>query len=256
MPIDSFPPGVAEQLAHYVYRLIDPRDGETFYVGKGTGDRIFQHARGDYSEIQDEDSRSLKEQRIEEIQVEGLEVQHVVHRHGIQDPSVAFEVEAAVIDVYPDLTNEAGGHGSGERGPRTTEELIAQYGAEFLRVRHRFLLVSVSAKLSDDESTIYQAARYAWRMGRAQVEKCDLVLARDGAIVIGAFRPNEWLEATPKNFPCKPLLPPIKRGQRWGFIGDWAEQQIRDCYVGKRIPERYLKSTGNPITYCDPDDPE
>ncbi|GAB0612904.1 hypothetical protein NB16F74_47760 [Escherichia coli] len=31
--IDSFPPEVAERLQYYVYRLIDPRNGETFYVG-------------------------------------------------------------------------------------------------------------------------------------------------------------------------------------------------------------------------------
>lgn len=35
MPTDSFPPEVADILKWYVYRLIDPRNGETFYVGKG-----------------------------------------------------------------------------------------------------------------------------------------------------------------------------------------------------------------------------
>jgi hypothetical protein len=33
--VESFPPGVGERLGTYVYRLIDPRNGETFYVGKG-----------------------------------------------------------------------------------------------------------------------------------------------------------------------------------------------------------------------------
>ncbi len=58
MPIDSFPSGVAAKLGWYVYRLIDPEDGETFYVGKGTGDRIFHHVRGDWSKIDDEDTLS------------------------------------------------------------------------------------------------------------------------------------------------------------------------------------------------------
>lgn len=30
---------------YYVYRLIDPRTYETFYVGKGCGDRVFQHTK-------------------------------------------------------------------------------------------------------------------------------------------------------------------------------------------------------------------
>jgi hypothetical protein len=29
--------GVIQRLDHYVYRLIDPRNGETFYVGVGKG---------------------------------------------------------------------------------------------------------------------------------------------------------------------------------------------------------------------------
>ena len=34
---DTFTPEVQERLGYYVYRLIDPRNGETFYVGKGKG---------------------------------------------------------------------------------------------------------------------------------------------------------------------------------------------------------------------------
>jgi hypothetical protein len=41
--LQAFPPGVASKLKTYVYRLIDPRNGETFYVGRGQGDRVFQH---------------------------------------------------------------------------------------------------------------------------------------------------------------------------------------------------------------------
>ena len=44
---ESFPPGVARKLKTYVYRLIDPRNGETFYVGKGKGNRVFSHMRGE-----------------------------------------------------------------------------------------------------------------------------------------------------------------------------------------------------------------
>ena len=46
MTRDAFPYGVAEQLKWYVYRLIDPRTGETFYVGKGKDDQVFSHANG------------------------------------------------------------------------------------------------------------------------------------------------------------------------------------------------------------------
>ena len=38
-----FTPEVIEQLQYYVYRLIDPRTGQTFYVGKGKGNRLYAH---------------------------------------------------------------------------------------------------------------------------------------------------------------------------------------------------------------------
>ena len=35
-----FSPKEQESLGRYIYRLIDPRNGETFYVGQGKGNRV------------------------------------------------------------------------------------------------------------------------------------------------------------------------------------------------------------------------
>lgn len=55
--IKSFPADVARKLKTYVYRLIDPRNGETFYVGKGRGDRVFSHIREQKLDGDDLDSK-------------------------------------------------------------------------------------------------------------------------------------------------------------------------------------------------------
>ncbi len=52
--LDAFPPDVIPKLKTYVCRLIDPRNSETFYVGKGQGNRVFAHIRDELSQDSDE----------------------------------------------------------------------------------------------------------------------------------------------------------------------------------------------------------
>jgi len=78
--MNKFPKEVIDELKYYVYRLIDPRNGETFYVGKGKGNRVFQHVIG---AIKTDDSTETKINTIREIMAAGLEVIHVIHRHGM-----------------------------------------------------------------------------------------------------------------------------------------------------------------------------
>jgi len=89
---ESFPPEVARKLKTYVYRLIDPRNGETFYVGKGQGNRVFAHIHDEQSLEGDDLGNKLR--RIRDIRLDGFEVAHVIHRHGMDDQT-AFEVESA-----------------------------------------------------------------------------------------------------------------------------------------------------------------
>ncbi len=62
---ERFPPEVVTRLGTYVYRLLDPRNGETFYVGKGKGNRVFAHIRAEAGLQGDELDNKLH--RIREI---------------------------------------------------------------------------------------------------------------------------------------------------------------------------------------------
>lgn len=152
--IESFPPEVAEKLGYYVYRLIDPRNGETFYIGKGKGNRVFAHARGDI----ESDSLSEKMTKIRSIRIAGFDVAHVIHRHGLSEKS-ALEVEAALIDAYPGITNIMDGHGNSDFGAMHSSEIIKRYCAETARFEHKALLISVNR--SALEVSLYEATRYA-----------------------------------------------------------------------------------------------
>src|SRR5579864_5538643 len=125
--LDAFPSEVLDKLLTYVYRLIDPRNGETFYVGKGRGNRVFSHIRAEQNLEGDDLVNKMK--RIREIRMAGFEVAHVIHRHGMDDKT-ACEVEAALIDAYPGLTNIVDGGGSNDYGAMHAKEIMRRYSAE------------------------------------------------------------------------------------------------------------------------------
>jgi hypothetical protein len=86
----------------YVYVLEDPRDGSTFYVGKGLGLRMYQHA----VEARRDNGRGnrRKIERIKAILESGAEIiaRQIAEYDDEQD---AFEHEAELIAATQGLTN-------------------------------------------------------------------------------------------------------------------------------------------------------
>lgn len=248
MQRDKFPPGVAERLKWYVYRLVDPRNGETFYVGKGKGDRVFQHAKGALSSTKDEDVADLKFQRINDISAAGLDVVQVIHRHNIENEQVAFQIEAALIDAYPGLTNKVSGHGD-DYGCRHVEEIVSEYTARPFKTREPLILFSIGQHHEENRGNVYEAVRGVWRINVSKAKKFKLVLAQRRGIVRGAFRPTEWLEATRANFFWLDHDVPHRRG----FVGVPAEQETARLYIGRRVPDTYrVRRAQNPVRYIKP----
>lgn len=236
--LQSFSTEVAEKLQTYVYRLIDPRNGETFYIGKGKGNRVFAHIRADI----DTDDPGDKLKRIREIRASGFEVAHVIHRHGL-DNRTAFEVEAALIDAYPGLTNEVAGSGSNEFGAMHAQEIVNKYQAEPADFKHRAVIINVNR--SATETSLYDATRYAWKISIKKAKRAEIVVAVRHGMILAAFVADEWLPATTENFPGREPVP-----GRYGFVGADASDTIQRTYVGKRLPDEYRKrGAANPIKY-------
>jgi hypothetical protein len=233
---------VSDQLKYYVYRLIDPRNGETFYVGKGNGNRVFAHVEGELGS--DADALTDKLQRIRDIRVDGFEVSHVIHRHGL-DEQTAFEVEAALIDAYPKATNAVGGRASDERGLMHANQIIERYQAKEAVFQHKAILININRTAS--EKDIYEAVRYAWKLDPKKASKAEVVLAVLQGLIIGVFVADKWLAATPENFPGTS----IARPGRWGFEGHDAPEQIARLYLRRRLPDSMRKpGAANPVKYA------
>lgn len=237
----GFPNEVKKQLHCYVYRLIDPRNGETFYVGRGRGDRVFHHVRDELGDETDAENKKL--QRIRQIKNCGLEVLHVIHRHGM-DEKTAAEVEAALIDAYPEAANVVAGEGTAERGMMHVQQIIERYQAQETKIEHKVLLITVNRSAA--VRNLYEAVRYAWVLDPRKAQKAEYVLAVVQGMIRGVYVVDgAWREATAANFPGRET----SEG-RFGFYGREAPSEICAMYCNKRVPKALRKKgASNPIRY-------
>ena len=160
----SFKQSVIEGLKCYVYVLVDPRNNCIFYVGKGPGNRVYQHAQAALAE----DSPSLKLSTIRELKVLGLDVKYYIIRHNLSEQE-AYLVESSIIDLltYPAfnkgniLTNIVSGHHQWNEGIKTDEEINILYDCPKIEPipGDRLLLVSLNNSYQQSKATgVYRRA--------------------------------------------------------------------------------------------------
>ena len=176
-----------------------------------------------------------KASQIGKIIGAGLQVGHVIHRHGMEDEETAHEVEAALMDAYPGLTNIGSPVGS-DRSSMHAKEIIELYGSEPAEIREPVILFSVTRTVLEEGLSIYEAVRWAWNVDMAKAMHAELVLAVVKGMIRGAFVVDEWLRTDDahEHFPDRPAI----QG-KYGFVGGEACQEIKHRYVGKRAPRLY-----------------
>ena len=225
---------------YYVYRLIDPRNYQTFYVGKGCGDRVFQHVRNVQSLINgvngDEDALSLKSKQIADILSEGKEVITVIHRRGLTEKE-AFEVEAALIDAYPGLTNIQKGHGF-DQGLITVEDLYDYLNASvYSEPSEKYVIIKTSVAAINERSSLYEATRRSWKANLAKAKKYPYVLSVVNGIVREVYKVDKWYQYD---------------NDRIAFEGEPTSDPISSLKK-HRLPEKYRqKGASYPFLYKKP----
>lgn len=231
-----------ERLEYYVYALIDPTNNKPFYIGKGVGNRVFNHKK---NALKSNDT-SLKLNTIRSIIREGLKVKHLILRHGLSEKE-AFEVEASLIDfgsyIGLEFSNIVEGHHAEFRGLMTSDEIIRRYNAQPLEVlNHPVMIININKKYNRGQSAqlIYEATKQAWVVSEKRRRECKYVLAEYTGIIIEVFEIQEWYSIFTENNKTK---------NRWGFNGIIASDEIRSQYINKSIAHTKKQGAANPIKY-------
>ena len=234
--INEFPQSVIEKLGYYVYLLIDPETNKVFYVGKGTGNRIFAHINDAISSPLESDKLG----KIRSIQSKGLYVEYKIIRHGLTEKE-AFEVEASLIDYIgvPELTNAVSGHNSDSHGLMNIVDIIIQYNAPEIEIIEPVILITVNRlfKRGMNEDELYEITRGNWVVGERR-NKAKYGFCVCNGIVRQVYKIEDW-------FPVKARNQDTKTQDRWRFNGTVAHELKH--YVGGSV-EKYVGAQ-NPIRY-------
>jgi len=130
-------------MKYYVYALLDPRNEEVFYIGKGMGSRVAAHVK----EAADVENNSPKHKRIRQVETAGGKVRQIILAKDVENEGEAFAIEALLIyeakchnvtlGLKSNLTNLASGHHTERYRPWARPEKVS--GFEYAAPKSGFM---------------------------------------------------------------------------------------------------------------------
>lgn len=240
MKIKRFSQSTIENIGYYVYCLFDTRDGKIFYVGKGKGNRVFNHM---HCAIEG-NGKSEKIATIKDIIKNGKEVGHFIVRYSLDEIS-ALEIESTIIDLltyqkffmFKKISNIVLGHHAWDRGIRTVDEIEEMYSLAPIynsKIKHKVMIININKSYKRGMSP-YDATRKSWRLNINRAKKVQYVISDYKGILRAIYKPKQWLQQ--------------KNNKRWYFEGEEVtDRKIQNMYLNKLYKGK-RRGQSNPILY-------
>lgn len=242
----SFSQKTIRELKYYVYVYSDPDTHRPFYVGKGKGNRVFDHLT-----LEDE---SEKAAYIRMLRENGKEPLIEILVHGV-DEETALKVEAAAIDLVgiENLTNRQRGHNSSEYGKIEVSVLEHRYNCRELRIedfQENVMLIRINKQYVNGMTAhqLYEAARGYWKVNLDQARRVKYALAVFDGMVLEVYEIAEWFPAF-STMMCQRQDQLETYQGRYEFVGRIAPEKIRKKYKDQSVAQIFSKGDQNPIRY-------
>lgn len=248
--ITEFPSNIIQELNYYVYIYSDPDTLKPFYIGKGKGNRCFNHL------FQEGDTEKIK--KIQELKEQGKMPIIEILIFGV-DEETALKVEAAAIDLIgiENLTNIQKGHHSAMYGRIDVDELYNRFNRDELSredIVENVMFIKVNRYYYGmTDFQLYDQTRRCWKVNEDRVKQVEYAFAIYEGLVLEVYKIAGWFSAhtTYNSIPVSEEI--IKHdtieGKRFEFVGQVADDSIRKKYVGKSVTSFYKKGEQNPIKY-------
>jgi hypothetical protein len=206
-----------------------------------------ENSDSEVKESKDEIESRLKLKTIKDIQNEGLEVIHIIHRWNMTSDE-AFLVEAAVIDCFAGLSNKQNGHDF-DHGVINAQTLQKNESvSEFIEPDNieDFMIIKIRQDILDRAENRYEVTRCCWRISLEQAKKRKYVLSATDGIVQAIYKVTQWRYVLPQE-----TTYPSDMG-RVVFEGEEIKSgEIYTTFHNKRLPEKYCKKgMASPCLYC------
>lgn len=211
----AFAPGEYAQIARkYVYALQDPDDQQIFYVGQGTGNRVFEHLDRAEKLLKSHKSLTAKFEAIHSVWSRSRDVRLVVLAGGLNDREADLVESAALDALNISLNGELTNAIAAPQSSMVRVEDLAAAAYPHVDPNSRYSKVLLfPAPRKQKNKDIYERCRRSWRVTKRHRDlgseaHATHAVAIVGGVSIGAYRVTKWneLDGGKWEFEAQPCL--------------------------------------------------